>query len=637
MNTISGLTENFLIEQRRSIFPRIAALLCFSVLSAFGQKADRQWGELALSFEKNVGQLDQDVLFLSRVPRLNVSFGRQSFKIGTPSGAITVLMGGAPDTRVQPEDPSKAESNYFVGDRRRWRTHVPHFGALRYVNLYPDIDLLFYGKGAQLEHDFVLAPKADPSLISLRFPGSRVRINSRGELEIRDQQAKATFSKPYIYQLRDGQREVVEGGFRLFPKGAVGFWIGKYDDRRQLFIDPILSFSTYIAGNRGESASGIAVDSAGNSYVTGYSFSSDLSTTGVAQAACAGACNEPDAFVAKINPTGTALLYATYVGGTRYDEPFGIAVDNAGNATIIGRSDSADFPSVSPSFTTSGTNQTHGFVASLSPDGSALNFSSLVGGSGSDMTTAVTTDSIGNVYVAGTTQSPDFPVTAGTLPVAQNPAYPDSQFFFAKLQPNGTRSLSGLITWVTPGSGPGSQPPREVTAIAVDGDQNIYLTGTASGNFPTTAGAYQPTPASTVQEGFVIKLNPAASAFVFSTLLGGTDYESIRAIALDADRNVVVAGTTNSANFPVTSGAFQTARIGNCCQSFVSKLSADGSSLLFSTYFGAPFTSLPGAGINAMTLDSTGAPIFTGITTSTTLPLLLPLQSQRPSPQTAAF
>ena len=268
------------------------------------------------------------------------------------------LAGANPKATVTGLDELPGKSNYFIGnDPAKWRTNVPTYAKVKYQNVYRGIDLVYYGNPQQLEYDFVVAPGADPKAISLdvaairsaadggrRAPGvdQKRRIDANGDLVIQAGEDEVRLHKPVVYQAAVNQgadssaRHFVDGRYVLKGDNRVSFEVASYDPGKTLVIDPVLVYSTYLGGSSDDEGTGIAVDSSGNAYVTGVTQSTDFPTAHPLQAVYGGGMVYGDAFVAKLNPAGSALVYSTYLGGSGVDEGTGIAVDSAGNAYVTG-------------------------------------------------------------------------------------------------------------------------------------------------------------------------------------------------------------------------------------------------------------------------------------------------------------
>ena len=430
-----------------------------------GVDVERAYGNLPLRFEANGGQTDARVRFLARAPGSTVfltstgatlslsprSTGTHSKTQGPArSGARPAvvglqLIGADPTARVAGVGRLDGASNYLFGsDPRRWHTGVPAYGRVSYRSVYPGIDLAFYGRQRELEYDFTLAPHADVGRIALALPGAHgVRLDRSGDLVLDTAAGTVRQRAPVIYQPAGGHRRPVAGGYVLKGHGRVGFRVGPYDHSRALVIDPVLAYGTYLGGSLGsEGVTAIAVDqscsSACPAYVTGQTSSSDFPVKNALQGSRAGTGRDTDAFVAKINADGSALEYSTYLGGSATDGGSGIAVDSSGRAFVTGVTDSGGGPSPATSFPiTGGAFQgTQGgsddaFLAVLKADGSALDYSTFLGGASSDIANGVAVQG-GNAYVTGTA-SAGYPTTAGAL----QPTAPGSgDAFVSKLDPS---------------------------------------------------------------------------------------------------------------------------------------------------------------------------------------------------------
>jgi uncharacterized protein (TIGR03437 family) len=619
--------------------------------------------KLPLSFEENRGQASKPVKFLAR--------GAGYTLFLTPSEAVlslqrpgadratlvrSRLVGANPRPHVEAVEPLPGRGNYFAGtDRTNWITDIPTFEKVRYSQVYPGIDLLYYGRQGRLEYDFVVAPGADPGAIQLAFTGiRRLRLDAAGDLLLETGPDQIRWHRPVIYQLANGVRKPVQGAFIIKGRRQVGFKVSAYDARLPLVIDPVLTYATYYGGSKNEKARGFAVDSAGNAYFAGYTTSTNLPgvSTGY-QKTYGGQENNlfvtGDAFVAKLNPAGTALLYASYLGGTASDLGLAMAIDGSGNAYVTGYTRSTNFPTTTGAFQRTyqgaGGNTWNvggdAFVTKLNPAGNALVYSTYVGGSKDDRGTAITVDSAGNAYLAGITMSTNLPVTAGAFQRTYGgeggmPIHPHvptqvmvfGDAFVAKVNPTGT-ALS-FCTYL------GGSQDDSVNAIALDAESNIYVAGgTLSTNFPVTAGVYQSkfagygTPGQDIfrlGDGFLTKLRADGSGLLASTYLGGSRDDSIMGLALGSTGDVYAAGFTVSTNFPTTPGAYQTTYRGGTAgninelifgDAFVARLNANLSALVFSTYFGG---TLDDAGW-AVAVDPAGNAYVVGHTQSRDLPV----------------
>ena len=321
---------------------------------------------------------------LKRYPDTNPNPATPQSKTG---GVLRMKLRDAnPAAKVTGLDELAGTSNYFIGnDPAKWRTNVPTYAKVRYEGIYSGIDLVYYGNQRRLEYDFIVAPGADPRRIAFDIRGAkRILRNAHGDLVFKMGEDKIRWRKPVAYQEKDGARQFVAAQYAITGTNRVGFEVAGYDARRPLYIDPVtdmLIYSTYLGGNSRDTGWGIAVDSAGNAYVTGATYSSNFPTMKPLQAANGGGS---DAFVAKIAPTGSALAYSTYLGGSGDDAGYGIAVDSAGDAYVVGTTYSSDFPTMKPLQAANGGGS-DAFAAKLNSAGSALVYSTYLGGSGNEL------------------------------------------------------------------------------------------------------------------------------------------------------------------------------------------------------------------------------------------------------------
>src|SRR2546426_3678024 len=366
------------------------------------------YGKLPLSFEANQGQTEPQVKFLSRgrgytlflthteavltLTKADAHAKRQisgeATLVEPEKRAGTVLrmklVGANPAPEVAGVGELPGKSNYFVGnDPKKWRTNVPTYAKVRYQDLYPGIDLVYYGNQRQLEHDFVVSPGADPKAITLAFEGmDGVAIDALGDLVLRAAGSEVRLRQPVVYQEQNGQRAVIPTRYVLKAERQVSFEVAAYDATKPLIIDPVLAYSTYLGGGNSDGGSGIAVDAAGNAYVTGNANSTNFPTT--TGAFRNGLVGFADAFVTKLDPTGSTLLYSTYLGGSNFNDATGIAVDASGNAYVTGSTFSNDFPTTAGAFQTTFGSVVDGIGADLGPPRSALIYSTYLSGSSLD-------------------------------------------------------------------------------------------------------------------------------------------------------------------------------------------------------------------------------------------------------------
>ncbi len=597
-------------------------------------RSEASYLHLPLSFERNQGQTDPQVKFLSRGSgyALYLTPTEALLSLRRPSGnhglkgrlwalqkskahdpAPTLLrmklVGANPAPVVFGIDELLGKCNYFIGnDPKRWHTNVATFAKVKYENIYPGIDLMYHGNQQQLEYDFVVAPGADPKTIELSFPDAKnLAIDAEGRLVVRLADGEIFERAPSAYQEVNGQKQKVAGRYMLKDANRVAFELGAIDRSRAVVIDPTIVYSTYLGGSGDENPLYMALDRFGDVYLTGFTSSIDFPTTpGSFQTIYGG--GPFDAYVTKLNPEGSALLYSTYVGGSGDDEALGIAVDDSGHAYVVGSTSSLDFPTTDGAFQRSfAGGNTDGFVTKLNADGSALAFSTYLGGSGDDFALIGPTDPGGHVYVEGFTSSTNFPTTPGAFQRKYAGGPDDS--FVTKLNHDGT----GLI-YSTYLGGTGDDLGIDGT---IDRFGNAYFTGlTGSTDFPTTPGAFQRTYGGGNIDTFVTKLSRDGASLVYSTYLGGSGDENPFDLAVDLYGNAYVPGVTSSIDFPTTPGAFQTSFAGGNVDGYVTKINSTGSGLVYSTYLGGSGDDLAGA----VRVDRRGNAYVPGLTSSTDFP-----------------
>jgi Abnormal spindle-like microcephaly-assoc'd, ASPM-SPD-2-Hydin/Beta-propeller repeat len=589
----------------------------------------KDYGDLPLAFEANRGQSDRQVKFLAR--------GRGYTLFLTPHAAVLKLSkaGQAPGetpavlrmklagANREPEITGLGElggkSNYFIGnDPKKWRTNVPNYAKVRYRNAYPGVDLVYYGNQQQLEYDFVVAPGADLRAITLDLAGGAqtgapLQIAGNGDLVVPTGGGEVRFHKPVVYQADErSARQSVDGRWVLKGASRAGFEVAAYDLRKTLVIDPVLSYSTFLGGSGNDDAQGIAVDSAGNAYVSGGALSTDFPTLNPFQPTNHGGT---DAFVTKLNPSGSALVYSTYLGGSGYDSTWGMTIDASGNVYVAGSTGSKNFPTTPGAFQTVCAQCSNAasdlFVTKLNTTGSALVYSTFLGGTGNDrFLQGIAVDTVGHAYVTGWTTSSNFPTTPGAF---QTTLHGSTAAFVTEFNPSGSALV--YSTYLT---GNGSDLGA---GLALDSAGNAYISGyTSSTDFPTTPGAFQTTSHGGF-DAFVTKVNPTGSGLVYSTYLGGSSTENANTIALDSSGNAYVTGFTCSADYPITPGAFQiTYKAGSCSNLggtvFVTALNATGSALLYSTFLGGTGNDVA----FAIAVDAANVAYLTGRTSSADFP-----------------
>lgn len=652
---------------------------------------------LPLAFEQNRGQSDASVRFVAHDLSgagytLSLTEDGAVFEAG--SAAVHMKVAGARRARISGVDPLPGKVNYFIGnDPNKWVAGAPTYARVAYEQIYPGVDLFFYGSRGQLEYDFVVAPGADSSQIALEFSGAEPNLDGDGNLEVAFNGTHVKFRKPAVYQPAAGEKTAVAGRYRM-DGGRVRFELGGYDRSRGLVIDPVLEYLTYL-GSGGQTyvgaqticpncvGQGVAADPSGNLYITGYTTDTHFSLQNPYQSTYKAGSNGT-VFVAEINPTASKLVYSTYLGGSAYDRGSAIAVDAAGAAYVAGQAWSSDFPVVNAyqklcapqpagpnnSLISSCSSSSNAFLTKLAPGGGSLVYSTFLGGNNTDYANAVAVDSQGRAYVAGTANGVCdsshlywcFPETGNALQpqslfnTSLNPhaANPDAAFV-AVLDPTGSTLLYSTLFGDKNPSANANNTGVFGSGVAVDASGNFYLSG--HGQDPalqTTQGAFQAagtnlqTNGGLVWRGFVAKFSPVTGAgtgatLMYSTYLGGVSTsnmggEYIAGIAADSAGNAYVSGYTRSPDFPVTAGANFTVECGTStyeCQNtgFLTKLNPSGTGPVWSTLVGPSTNSIGGtvSVIGPPRLDSNGNVYITG-EAFPTYPAVNPIQT---SPQTS--
>jgi hypothetical protein len=554
-----------------------------------------------LAFEPNRGRAGRRIDFLARGDGYTLSLAKREAVLhlrGARRPGVRMRFPGVRTVR-RPRAVGRlpGKVNYLVGARRDWRTGVPTYRAVRYRRLWPGIDLVWHGRRGALEYDFRVAAGADPARSVISFAGAdEVRVD-RGDLVLDVGGHELRQLRPHAYQSVDGERRTVKSRYALLGDRRVGIRLGGYDRSRAVVIDPVILTSTYLGGTGEDLAEDVEVDAAGNTYVIGETSSADFPTASPFQAMRAG--TNPDAFVTKFDQSG-ALVYSTYLGGGGGETGRAIEVDAGGNAHVGGNTGSADFPTANPIQPTKGAG-VDGFVTKLSPSGT-LESSTFLGGNGSDFVQGLALDGNGIVYLTGGTASTDFPVV--------NPI----QAMNGGMNDMWVASVNAAGTALAYSTYLGGSANDSGVGIAVDSAGAAAVVGeTGSTNFPTANAIQAMNGGGT--DAFVTKVNAAGNALVYSTYLGGTVSEFGVEIALDGAGNAHVTGETDSSNFP-TANALQPTPGGGFADAFATKLNADGSAFVYSTYLGGGGDEI-GRGVG---VDAGGNAYFAGQTSSEDFP-----------------
>lgn len=572
-----------------------------------------------LSFESNQGQAGDGIYFLARGSYRSALFAGDGITMSGATGAPLRMSLGGRKHWPKPEalDPLPSRSHYITGsDPRAWKTNVPHYARLRYSGIYPGTDLIFYGDGGQLRYDFILAPGAKPDAVVLHFDGAGdLEPLAGGELLLHHRGGSTRLGKPFAYQERGGQRIEIASRYVGRGKNGIGFELGEYDRSLPLVIDPIVNYSTFAGGNGEDAALAVAVDNQGSAYIAGVMTSATAPGLRPVQpdAAPPGPGNA-EAFVTKFTPDGTGVVYTTYFGGSATDFAAGIAVDAAGNAYVAGSTLSANFPIVGGVQPTFGGGSVlagggDGFVLKLNPTGSAIIYSTYLGGSAPDVAKAIAVDAAGNAYVTGFSASANFPTRNPIQPGLRGGVVSKSDAFSLKLNAAGNALLYSTLL--------GGRGDDLGLGIAVDQTGAATIAGvTYSTDFPVDKPLQRASAG--FADGFLTRLDPQGAALTYSTYLGGENDDFALAVALDAAGNAYVAGSTGSTRYPTVNAA-QAKLAGERSagfDAFVTKVAVGGQSIVYSTYLG-------GSGIDmaqSIAVTSEGAVFIAGETDSPDFP-----------------
>lgn len=508
-----------------------------------------------------------------------------SFEVGAAAGrggergadglARLEFLGAASGPLISAVDPADYVVHRFIGNEpSRWEVDVPTSKAIRYEGLYPGVDLEVYGVAGKVEYDWIVRPGGRPGDIRFAYRGVRgSRVDAGGDLVVETGSGRLVHRRPDCYQLADGRRVPVESSFVGVGPDAYGFRVGAYDQDRDLFIDPlVLVYSTFLGGNVKDWGWALAVDAQGYLYVTGLTCSTDFPVKDARQPRYKGGLW--DVFLTKFAPDGRSLVFSTYLGGSRLDHGYAIALGKDGSIYIAGETESTDFPLANPVQSQVQNLRADAFVARLAKNGKGLIFSTYLGGPDQDFGYGVAVDADGSAVVVGACGK-EFPVKDAIQPKFGGWTYDG---FVSKIPAKGG-SLAFSTYW---GGGGGDT----VEGVALDAEGRILLTGhTAGKGFPIKK-AFRKAFGGGPSDAFISRLAPSGRSIDFSSYLGGKGLDDGNAVALGSDGAVFIAGTTTSVNFPVK-GAYQASN-GGSEDGFVAKLAGDGQSLVYSTYLGGP-------------------------------------------------
>ncbi|MCX6563285.1 MAG: SBBP repeat-containing protein [Candidatus Aminicenantes bacterium] len=518
----------------------------------------------------------------------------------------TRFLGANPDVRLNGHNETGAVMNFLnrgsAADPVQSIT-ARTFDEVLYSGLYPHVDLRVYGQEGALKYDYIIRPSGRVKDILIQYEGTTaVRLNDRGHLQIETSGGVLEDRKPLAFQIVNGKKVEIPAAYVMTEDNTVGLQVEGYDRSLDLTIDPELIYSTFLGDVAADTGLSIAIDKNGNAFITGATYSTNFPTTSGAYDTSFN--GQHDAFVTKLNPTGTALVYSTFFGGSSYDQGNSIAVDGDGNVFVAGYTYSSDFPTTAGAYDSTHNGGYDAFVAKINSQGSNLLYSTVLGGSGNDVANAVAIDLLGGAYVTGYTGSANFPTTSGAFDTSLNGDYDG---FVAKLNSTGTGL--GFSTFL------GGTWEDSSNAIAVSKNGNIFVTGySQSTDFPTTTGAYQTTNKG-YYDVFVSCLNSTGTGLLYSTYIGGAGEDRGKGIAVDASENVYITGNTGSTAYPTTTNAYDTT-ISGSYDAFITKLNSSGSALVYSTYLGGTNTEYA----TGIVIDSSGNAYIAGYTNSTNFP-----------------
>ena len=651
---VFGWPGKFRHPQPRSIPATKSPARLRPIVPAEQTRIAANFGNLPLSFEPNQGQTDAQVKFLSRTSQYNLfltpneavftlpvktaaknpnrpAIHARHSQINSEAVLRMELKGANTGAKVSGEQSLAGRTNYLIGrDASKWVREIPQFARVNYQNVYPNVDLTFYGQQRQLEFDFVVKPGADPAAIALGIEGAKNITTENGDLVLASAAGDLRVHKPIAYQKRGDQRQPVDA--RFVVKGMeVALAVGSYDHSRELVIDPTIVYGTYLGAGSEDDGAAIAVDSTGATYITGQTASPGFPIKATLPAPNNALQGTFDAFITKLSADGTALVYSTFFGGTGTDSGNAIAIDGTGQAYIAGATNSTDLPIAGTPLKGVAGGNLDAFVAVLNAAGNTLIYSTYIGGANDDVGNGIAVKG-SVIYVAGSAGSDQtsFPIIlpsgstlqgifkGGTTGTGVIP----TDAFVTKIDLSNSANNASVFL--------GGTANDEATGVGVDSAGNAYVTGvTLSTDFPVNGSSPFQTACNScpnLEDSFVTEITADFKNYGYSTYLGGNKGDDASQVVADASGNAYVVGQTNSTNFPTngTNAAFKTTLTGNNGNAFVTVLKAGGGSLLYSTYLG-------GSGLDAgiaIALDTSSPPkaFVTGQTSSTDFPTVNPTQ-----------
>jgi hypothetical protein len=572
-----------------------------------------------LRFETNQGQFAPSVRYAARTNGFALALTARgaSLRFADSRPLDIALLDSNPWPLIQPLDRLSAQTDYFVGAKRNWHPGVTNYSRVKYQAVYPGIDVVYYGKGSQLEYDFVLQAGADPNAIRMRFSGAgKVMVTPAGDLGVVTANGLVLQKKPVIYQ----QGRSVSGRYRLLAANVVGIQVDGYDRSQPLVIDPAIVYSTLIGGTGTDAVTAMKIGANGLLYITGWTQTGELLATDMPYD------NLTDAYVQVVDPSpsgGYGVLYASYLGGTNLDQALALDVDAAGFIYLTGTTTSTDFPVVGNAVQTSGAATTiSGFVSKIDPHfagtGNSLVYSTYLGGTiGGTTPKGIKVGSDNMIYVVGSTQTADFPTTDNAYAAS---LYGASDVFISKIDVTNVNLVYSTFM--------GSELDDDACGLALDANNVVYFAGTTLGTqFPmagysfngNSSGSYD------VVVGVVDTTQPGVNSLIWATYFGGSGEDEARGISMDSKGRVLVTGFTISPDLPVTAATAIQPNYGGNGDAFVAifePTKAGRQSLAYSTFLGGS----QGDVAYAVLAEETGYIDVTGYTLSPDFPLVNPIQ-----------
>jgi hypothetical protein len=671
LTTLTGTRKHTAPGKARSVTVAASGLA-----KSEAAKENSRWAEayakLPLSFEENQGQTAREVRYVSQGSGYELFLTPQEAVLALRSqehydlspvhraasirairkarraGQITTvrmqLEGANPSPDIAGVDRLPARVNYFIGnDPKKWHTDVPTFARVTYRGVYPGVDLVFYGNERRLEYDFIVAPGADLKAIQLKIVGAhKMRVNSHGDLVLSVPGGELELQKPLIFQKVRGERREIAGSYSIDGLHRITFSVPSYDRSAPLILDPVLNYATYLGGTANDSGNAIAVDGSGDAFIAGSTLSTDFPAGMKGDVTAAPSPNLGASFVAELDPTGASLLYSTYLAGSTSglaEGAFGIALDPSGKVYVTGLTYATNFPTTSANAFNAGPLASNlngtAYLTKLDPTLSGLSsliYSTYIAGTGGDYGNGVAADAAGNAYVAGETDSTDFPIAN---PLQSAPSNSEGTAFLTRIDTTKAGTPSLIFSTYFGGNGanwnnaPGLGYGDNAWGVATDGSQHAYLVGATSSTdsprtFITTATAYQALPpaGNTQSSVFVSNIDTTAGSLVYSTYVAGSTSDQGYAIALGPGNVAYVTGSTASTDFPVVPnpGAFDNTGEASG-KAFVTLVVVDGTksgaaSVPYSTYLGGT----GGDNGYAIKADSAGNAYVAGTTASSDFP-----------------